>query len=127
MKTSIEHIHLSQGAKDQLLKLKRITGIDQWNILCRWSLLFSLADPSEPTTTKVPADSNLEMNWKTFSGSQADLILAALQERHHRRKNRTLDLNTYFRLHLHRGISALANRKGLNSLHEFCSLAIQVG
>jgi DNA sulfur modification protein DndE len=127
MKTSIEHIHLSQTAKEQLIKLKRITGIVQWNILCRWSLLFSLADNSEPTSTKIPANSNLEMTWKTFAGSHADIILAAIQERHHRRKNRSLDISAYFRLHLHRGISALANRKGLHSLHDFCSVAIQAG
>ena len=36
---AIEHIRLSQHAKDQLIKLKRVTGIDHWNELCRWAPL----------------------------------------------------------------------------------------
>jgi DNA sulfur modification protein DndE len=123
MKAPIEHIHLSQVAKDQLVKLKRITGIDHWNTLCRWSLLYSLADSSEPSAFKIPSDSNLEMSWRTFTGAYGPIILASIRQRYQERKNRSLDIGTYFRMHLHRGISALANRKGLSSIHDLCSLA----
>ncbi|MGH9941519.1 MAG: DndE family protein [Pyrinomonadaceae bacterium] len=36
---AIEHIRLSQQAKEQLIKLKRTTGIQHWNVLCRSRLL----------------------------------------------------------------------------------------
>ena len=36
-------VRVNQQAKDQLIKLKRITGIKQWNVLCRWALCLSLA------------------------------------------------------------------------------------
>ena len=39
--TAIDHIRLSQQAKDQLIKLKRVTGIEHWNVLCRWALCVS--------------------------------------------------------------------------------------
>ena len=35
---AIEHIRVSQHAKDQLIRLKRVTGIKNWNVLCRWAL-----------------------------------------------------------------------------------------
>ena len=37
MEPPIDRIKLSQSARDQLIKLKRITKIDQWNVLCRWA------------------------------------------------------------------------------------------
>lgn len=33
----IEHIRLSQQAKEQLTRLKRWTGLKHWNELCRWA------------------------------------------------------------------------------------------
>jgi len=122
MKSSIENIHLSQTAKDQLIKLKRLTGLDQWNILCRWALLFSLADASEPTVVKIPADSNLEMTWKTFSGNYGEIIQALLVYRFRLRNSKGTDMATYFRLHLHRGISSLANRRDVNSVEKLFTL-----
>jgi DNA sulfur modification protein DndE len=122
MKSPIETIHITQAGKEQLIKLKRITGIEQWNILCRWALLYSLADSSEPTSVKIPVDSNLEMNWKTFAGNYAEVLHAALVLRHKQKGTRTLELGHYFRLHLHRGISALANKRQITSLDQFLSL-----
>ena len=43
---AIDHIRFSQQAKDQLIKFKRVTGIEHWNILCRWALCVSLAEDS---------------------------------------------------------------------------------
>ena len=43
---SLETVRLSQRGKEQLIKLKRVTGIKQWNVLCRWALCVSLADPT---------------------------------------------------------------------------------
>ena len=62
----VEHIRLSQKAKDQLIKLKRNTGIEQWNVLCRWAFCLSLSEASAPRVTKIPSDSNVEMSWKVF-------------------------------------------------------------
>ena len=63
---SIETVRISQRGKDQLVKLKRITGIRNWNVLCRWALATSLADPTVPLVRDVKTDSNIEMTWRTF-------------------------------------------------------------
>lgn len=107
---AIEHIRLSQQARDQLIRLKRWTGIENWNVLCRWAFCISLAEPTIPPPTKIPADSSVEMTWKVFGGTHHDIYLAVLKERCHKDGLGTSDevVSTQFRLHLHRGIGYLA-------------------
>lgn len=121
---AIEHIRLSQKAKDQLIKLKRVTGIEHWNVLCRWALCASLAEQSIPPQSKIPADSNVEMSWKVFGGRYADLYMALIKERCVR-DGLSVDSDTVaqqFRLHLHRGISYLSGNKELRSIDDLLAL-----
>lgn len=111
---AIGHIKLSQQAKDQLIKLKRVTGLKHWNTLCRWAFCTSLAEPTPPSKIKIPADSSVEMDWKTFGGEHADLYMALLKQRCLSDGISLSDdsLAMQFRLHLHRGIGYLyADRK----------------
>lgn len=122
----IDSVRVSQRAKDQLIKLKRITGIQQWNVLCRWGFCMSLAEPGVPPAAEFPLDSNVEMNWRVFGGPNADLYMALLKERMHR-DGLGLDSETVyqqFRLHLHRGISYLANGHKIDGISSLISLAL---
>jgi DNA sulfur modification protein DndE len=124
--TAVDHIRLSQQAKDQLIKLKRVTGIEHWNILCRWALCVSLAEDTVPHPTKIPADSNVEMSWRVFGGRYSEIYLAVLKERCIRDGMET-DSDTLaqqFRLHLHRGISYLFANKKLRKIDGLLTLAI---
>lgn len=114
----VEHIRLSRQAREQLIRLKRHTGIEHWNVLCRWAFCVSLAEPSIPPTAKIPADSNVEMSWRTFGGRYADLYLALLRQRCQRDGLGADDetVAQQFRLHLHRGISYLAADKTLRNI-----------
>ncbi len=121
---AIEYIRLSQQAKDQLIKLKRVTGIEHWNVLCRWALCLSLAEQSVPPQSKIPVDSNVEMSGKVFGGRYADLYIALLRERCVRDGLGT-DPDTVaqqLRLHLHRGISYLAGNKDLRKIDDLVAL-----
>ena len=84
MNSPIETIHVSQTARDQLVKLKRYTGLKNWNIVCRWGFCASLAEPSPPPASRIPSDSSVEMTWRVFGGAHHELYLAlteaALQE-----------------------------------------------
>lgn len=121
---AVEHIQLSQQAKDQLIKLKRVTGIEHWNELCRWAFCVSLAEPSVPPPAKIPADSNVEMSWKVFGGRYADLYTALMKERCVRDGLGTDPdvLAQQFRLHLHRGISYLAGNRELREIDDLVAL-----
>jgi DNA sulfur modification protein DndE len=125
---SLDHIRVSQQAREQLIRLKRRTGIKHWNVLCRWAFCASLAEPSPPAVTKIPADSTVEMTWKTFGGAHADLHLALLKQRCHQDGLRTDDdtLATQLRLHLHRGIGYLAGDQQLTSIQRLVEHALTV-
>jgi DNA sulfur modification protein DndE len=114
----LEHIRLSEQARDQLIKLKRFTGIQHWNVLCRWAFCVSLAEPTVPSPVRIPSDSSVEMTWKVFGGAYEEIYLALLKERCQRDGLGTSDeiLATQFRLHLHRGIAYLAADKQLKTV-----------
>ena len=117
----IEHIKLSQTARDQLVTLKRRTKIEHWNTLCRWAFCVSLAEPSVPPEAKHPADSSVEMDWRTFGGVHQELYLALLKARC-KRDGFALSnemLAAQFRLHVHRGISYLAADREARSIRSF--------
>lgn len=109
---SLETVRISEKAKHQLMKVKKATGIEHWNVLCRWAFCLSLADDSIPSPAEIPLNSNVEMTWKTFGGEQHELYLALLKHRCH--KDSKIDLTSQFKLHLHRGISLLVSTSGLN-------------
>jgi DNA sulfur modification protein DndE len=120
----VDHIRLSQAARDQLITLKRRTGIKHWNELCRWALCVSLAEPAAPPAARIPADSNVEMEWRTFAGPCGDLLWGLLRHRCHD-DGLPLDEETLaqqFRLHLHRGIGYLAGNRDLASIADLVSL-----
>jgi DNA sulfur modification protein DndE len=124
MEPPINNIKVSQAAKDQLIKLKRVTKIDQWNILCRWAFCRSLAENAPPSIVPIPADSNLEMTWKVFGGEIGDILILALKQRCDRDGLDTAPetLSQQFRLHLHRGIAYLAGDPNLKKVEDLVSL-----
>jgi DNA sulfur modification protein DndE len=115
---AIEHIRLSQQAKEQLIKLKRLTGIQNWNVICRWAFCVSLAEPSIPSPVRIPADSSVEMTWKVFGGAHHEIYFALLKERCRRDQLGTSNevLSNQFRLHLHRGIGYLVADRQIKNI-----------
>jgi DNA sulfur modification protein DndE len=122
----VEHIRLSRTARDQLVTLKRRTGIDHWNVLCRWAFCRSLAEDAPPPAARLPADSNVEMTWKVFAGAYGDELWALLSKRCHD-DGLPLDDDTLaaqFRLHLHRGIGYLVGDSRVTGIVGLFSVAL---
>lgn len=121
----IEHIRLSQQAKDQLTRLKRSTGLKHWNELCRWAFCLSLADPTIPAQAKIPTDSSIEMTWKIFAGHHQEIYWALLKVRCEQDGLGTSEdvLTTQFKLHLHRGIGFLAADRQLKTISDLLKKA----
>lgn len=123
---SIKNFKLSNQAKDQLVRLKSKTRIEQWNILCRWAFCVSLREPTPPTPVDHPADSNVEITWQVFGGEHHELYLALLKERCERDGLDSADdklLAQQFRLHVHRGISYLATPGAVRGIDDLMRLA----
>ena len=123
---SLETIRLSQRGKDQLTRVKRDTGIKNWNVLSRWALCLSLAESSPPAPSRIPTDSSVEMTWKVFGGADADLYHALIIQRCVN-DGLSTDMDTVaeqFRLHLHRGVGYLFGDRGLKSLASLLTRAL---
>lgn len=122
---SLDHIKVSEKAKDHLIKLKRVTGIQHWNALCRWAFCASLAEPTTPSPAKIPADSTVEMTWRVFGGAYEEIYAALLRQRCQEDGLGTSDevLTTQFRLHLHRGLAYLAADRRLKSISDLVKRA----
>ena len=117
----ISTIYLSESARSRLITLKRRTKISNWNTLCRRAFCLSLAEPNAPSSVKLPAESAVEMTWRTFAGKYEDIYLALLKERC-RRDGLGLEddvLAHQCRLHLHRGIEYLYGNRSSSSIQGF--------
>lgn len=119
----IETVKVSEKAKVQLITLKRRTGIQNWNVICRWAFCMSLAEKSPPPNEDVVVDSSVEMTWKTFTGGKEDLYagLLLLRAKKDGIQFDEANINNYFKLHLHRGISYL-NGSSTETIEKFLSL-----
>lgn len=107
MANTIDTIRLSEKQKQQLIRLKTKTGIENWNVLCRWALCMSLAEETVPPIEDIPSDSNVEMSWKVFAGEYADVYLAVLRQAYEKQKKYFDDIHfsEFFKLHLNRGVT----------------------
>ena len=123
MEHPIRKFRVSTVAKDQLIRLKRFTGIGQWNILCRWAIMRSLSEATTPSPAPLPPMSNVELSWEVFTGPWGDVLWLLIKERCHQDGFETTDdvLMEQFRLHLHRGISYLAT-DGLRQVEDLTGL-----
>ena len=124
----IEHIRLSRRDKDHLVRLKRLTGIENWNVLCRWAFCVSIAADSIPPDSKVMSDSNVEMTWRVFSG-QEHYAYEALLKLRCARDGLGVEPDTLarqFRLHLSRGLGYLAAGGSIRNIGDLVGLATAV-
>ncbi|MCF5856324.1 DNA sulfur modification protein DndE [Aeromonas veronii] len=115
----IDNIRLSEKAKQQLIIIKRKSGIENWNVLCRWALCLSLAEKSVPPFEDIQTDSSVEMTWKVFSGELSEMIMSLLivRMKYDNIEINKINIDTFFKLHLHRGISYLSNN--INGIDNF--------
>ena len=124
----VDVVRVDERAKNQLTTLKRRTGIKNWNVLCRWALCVSLAEPSIPADQDIATLSNVEMSWSTFGGPAADIYAAILRARCDTDGiPQTPDtLAEQFRLHLHRGITYLVGNEDTKTLSGMIALAAKI-
>ena len=125
----VSTIRLSVTAREQLITLKRHTGIRQWNVLCRWAFTTSLAELSMPPRQVHPADSNVEMTWKVFGGTHEVVYAALLVERCIADGLPVTEevLAEQFRLHLHRGIAYLVGSRESRSIEGLVQRGLHAG
>jgi DNA sulfur modification protein DndE len=109
MKFPIEVVRLSQSDKDLLTKIKRKTGVDSWNVLCRWALTVALAQPNAVYVKCPEKRDSVEIKWDTFAGKNNSIYRGILlvQYSEYNQHSSELSMNDFFHSALSKGISIL--------------------
>ncbi|WP_230953232.1 DNA sulfur modification protein DndE [Burkholderia stagnalis] len=109
----MERIKLSASARNQLATLKRRTGMEHNNAICRHALCISLANPSVPPDENFSFAGGLEIDWRTLTGGQEALYTNLLIVRLLADGKRVSEdaIRQTFLLHVHRGLSYLVSRR----------------
>ncbi|MFT3953803.1 MAG: DNA sulfur modification protein DndE [Piscinibacter sp.] len=109
MSSIIERVRISAIGKQQLSTLKRRTGIEHYNVICRHALCASLANSTKVPTENLQYNGGLEIDWSTFAGEAAAtltnlLILRAVAEQG---DSSPLAVRDTLQSHVHRGLAYL--------------------
>ena len=109
----MERVKLTSAARNQLATIKRRTGIEHNNAICRHALCISLANPSVPPNENFSFSGGLEIDWRTLTGGQEDLYTNLLIVRLLNEGKRVSEdsIRQTFLLHVHRGLSYLVSRR----------------
>lgn len=123
MKPPSETIRLGKQSRDQLIKIKRNTGIENWNIICRWALCVSLREPTPPPVGKASTEDGIEMTWKVFGGDNALFYSALLMTSKNSATGGSsgLDESALLHAHIRRGLGYLASGTGTRSIDQLVS------
>src|ERR1035437_9177570 len=112
----IDRIRLTAAAKTQLATLKRRTGIEHNNALCRHALCISLNNPAMLPHEVLSFSGGLEIDWRTFTGNYEavyyNLVVMRLLNDGH--KVNAILVKDAATLHTHRGLSLLVGEKDSN-------------
>jgi DNA sulfur modification protein DndE len=109
----INTVTLNQNSKDRMSTIKRYTGIENWNTICRWAFCISMADKTTLPEIDRKGDIGVEMSWKIFAGDLGDVFLAMLQKRciDDNIEISSKNLNQQLWLHLNRGVGHIFANK----------------
>ena len=116
MKNPVETARVSARGREVLIKIKRRTGLEHWNEICRVAICRSLSNRTPPPKFTAGGESPVEMEWKTFAGGISSELSALILLR---AKADGIDIHSkdtlavYFRAHLERGIASLQNVRSI--------------
>ncbi|WP_308725468.1 DNA sulfur modification protein DndE [Metapseudomonas otitidis] len=108
----IDRIRLTAAAKNQLSVLKRRTGIEHYNSLCRHAFCVSISNPSPLPEEMMNFSGGLEIDFRVLVGGNEELYINLLAVRegvslHDISPNELKDL---FCSHVHRGLSYMFSK-----------------
>lgn len=126
MKPPVETLRISKQGRDQLAKLRRHTGIENWNVLCRWAFCVSMKEETPPQPVTQRLDGGVEMTWKVFAGQQSEVfsVLIIMRARNDGFPHNPEGVAECLRAHIHRGLAYLASGKNTRSLIDLVEMVL---
>jgi len=125
MKPPVETIRLSKSDRDRLNKIKRNTGLESWNTICRLALLLGLHARESATISSHEKRDAIEIKWDTFAGRWANIYAGLILLSHSKlpQKNK-ITLSEYTHTRIEHGILIMIKSGTLDETSKFKDLII---
>ncbi len=115
MEVKLDTVRSTSNVKNTLVRLKQLTGIETWNVLCRWAFCLSIKQENLPREIQETLD-GLEIDYEVFAGKNKDIYTQLLVNNLLRFKielNKR-NLSKYLYAHINRGVNILYTNKMKN-------------
>ena len=112
MDLTIDILRTSSNVKSSLTRIKTITGISNWNIICRWALCLSLKQTSLPREVEEKLD-GVEIDYDTLVGKNKSIYTQLLINNlvTHNVAVDKKNLTKYLYAHVNRGVNIIYTNK----------------
>ena len=112
MDTNIDILRTSMNVKNSLTRIKSITGIPNWNILCRWAFCLSIKQENLPREIEETLD-GVEIDYEVFAGKNKDIYTQLLINNllKYKIEINKRNLSKYLYAHINRGVNIMYSNK----------------
>jgi DNA sulfur modification protein DndE len=112
MDLTIDILRTSSNVKSSLTRIKTITGISNWNIICRWAFCLSLKQTSLPREVEEKLD-GVEIDYDTLVGKNKSIYTQLLINNlvSHKVAVDKKNLTKYLYAHVNRGVNIIYTNK----------------
>ena len=112
MDFTIDILRTSSNVKSSLTRIKTITGISNWNIICRWAFCLSLKQTSLPREVEEKLD-GVEIDYDTLVGKNKSIYTQLLINNlvTHNVAVDKKNLTKYLYAHVNRGVNIIYTNK----------------
>ena len=112
MDLTIDILRTSSNVKSSLTRIKTITGISNWYIICRWALCLSLKQTSLPREVEEKLD-GVEIDYDTLVGKNKSIYTQLLINNlvAHKVVVDKKNLTKYLYAHVNRGVNIIYTNK----------------
>ena len=122
MSIKLDALKTTTHIKNVLSSIKRVTGIEYWNVICRWALCISLKQKSLPRLVEEKLD-GVEIDYDVFVGKNNSIYTQLLINNliKHNIEITKSNVYKYLYAHVNRGVSILYNKK-MKSIKDLFSI-----
>ena len=115
MEIKLDTVRSTSNVKNTLVRLKQLTGIETWNVLCRWAFCLSIKQENLPREIEETLD-GVEIDYEVFAGKNKDIYTQLLVNNLLRFKIEVnkRNLSKYLYAHINRGVNILYTNKMKN-------------
>ena len=112
MNFTIDLLRTSANVRNSLTRIKTITGIPNWNIICRWAFCLSLKQTSLPREVDEKLD-GIEIDYDTLVGKNKSIYTQLLINNliSHKAEIDKKNLTKYLYAHVNRGVNIIYTNK----------------